>query len=277
MIMKFTKASKIILLVAFSGLISFSVISCKNKGAKTETPQVTNETIKQEIQEYTYPVNSVFDVTNMLIGIEASYVIGIANDPANVEKYFSEESKAVNLGIYTADLAYSTTYNNKADVQKYFKVIESMANNLSVSGAFSKDLPNQIESNIDNKEQLVKVVTKMTQDAYSYLNNQDRAEVSYLIVAGTVIEGLYLTCNISETTYQNPKIVEAILYQKDPLYKLEKMMEECNNRDLLKSTIASLKSINAVYAQVEGTTSITKQQTDQLTSLINKIRKEITK
>jgi hypothetical protein len=275
--MKFTKASKIIFLVVLSGLISFSVISCKNKGAKTETPQVTSETIKQDIQEYTYPINSVFEVTDMLIAIEASYVIGIANDPANVEKYFSEESKAVNLGIFTADLAYSTTYNNKADVQKYFKVIESLANNMSVSGAFSKDLPNQIESNIDNKEQLVKVVTKMSQDAYSYLNNQGRAEISYLILAGTVIEGLYLTCNISETTYQNPKIVKAILYQKEPLYKLEKLMEECNNTALLKSTLASLKSINAVFAQVEGSTSITKQQTDQLTSLINKIRKENTK
>lgn len=260
-----------------TGFVSFSVISCKNKSANTNVPQVTNETIKKEIYEYTYPINSVFEVTNMLIDIDASYIIGIANNPSNVEKYFSEQSKAVNLGIYTADLAYSTTYNNKSDVQKYFKVIESLANNLSLSAAFSKDLPNQIESNIDNKDKLVQIVTKMSQDGYNYMNKQGRAEVSYLILAGTVIEGLYLTCNLSESTYQNPKIVKAILFQKEPLFKLEKLMEECNNIELLKSTLANLKSINAIYAQVEGTTSVTKQQIDQLTKLINQVRGEVTK
>jgi hypothetical protein len=213
----------------------------------------------------------------MLISIEASYIIGITNNPANVEKYFSEQSKIFNLGVYSADLAYSTTYNNKADVQKYFKVIESLSNNLSITPAFSKDLPKQIESNLDNKDKLVEVITKMSQDAYDYLNKQGHAEVSYLILAGTVIEGLYLTLNLSESTYQNPEIVKAVMFQKEPLYKLEKLMEECNNAELLKSTVADLKSINAIYAQVEGSTSVTRQQIEQLTILINKIRGENTK
>jgi hypothetical protein len=275
--MKLSKASKTIFLIVLTGLISFSVTSCKNKGAKTEAPKVTNETIKQEIYEYTYPINSVFEVTNMLISIEASYVIGIANDPANVEKYFTEQSRAFNLGVYTTDLAYSTTYNNKADVQRYFKVIESLANNLAITPAFSKDLPTQIESNIDNKDKLVEVVTKMSQDAYNYINKQGRPEYAYLILSGTIFEGLYLTSNISESTYQNPEIVKAILFQKGPLFKLEKLMEECGNNVQLKSVLEDIKRINAIYAQVEGTTSITRQQIEQLTTLINKIRGSYTK
>jgi hypothetical protein len=275
--MKLSKASKIVVLIILSGFISFSVMSCKKKVVNTVTPQVTNETIKKEIYEYTYPINSVFDVTNMLIKIEASYIIGITNNTANIEKYFTDQSKIFNLGVYSADLAYSTTYNNKADVQKYFKVIESLANNLSITPAFSKDLPGQIESNLDNKDKLVEIITKMSQDAYNYLNKQGHAEMSYLILAGTVIEGLYLTLNLTESTYQNPEIVKAIMFQKEPLAKLERLMAECNNQELLKSTVADLKSINAIYAQVEGTTSVTRQQVEQLTALINKIRTEKTK
>jgi hypothetical protein len=271
--MKLTKASKIISLMILTGFISFSVISCKNKCVNTEAPKVTNKTIKQEIKEYTYPINSVFDVTNMLIRIEASYVIGITNDPANVDKYFSEQSKAFNLGVYTADLAYSTTYNERADVQRFFKATEALARNLSITSAFSSDLPAQIESNINNKDKLVEVVTKMSQDAYSYLNNQGRAELSYLILAGTVIEGLYLTSHLSESTYQNPEIVKAILYHKDPLMKLEKLMEG-GNTELTKKVLANIKSINAIYAEVNGSTSITKQQIEQLNIILEKIRKE---
>jgi len=271
--MKFTKASKIISLIVLSGFVSFSVISCKNKVATTNEPQVTDETIKQEIKEYTYPINSVFDVTNMLIAIDASYVIGITNDPSNVEKYFSEQSKAFNLGVYTADLAYATTYNEKADVQSFFKATEKLVSDLSLTSAFSKDLQNQIESNVDNKEKLIEVITKMSQDAYSYLNNQGRAELSYLILAGTVIEGLYLTSHISESTYQNPEIVKALLFHKEPLMKLEKLMEN-GNSELTKSVLTNIKSLNAIYAKVEGTNSITKQQTEELTSLLNTIREE---
>jgi hypothetical protein len=275
--MKLSKASKLVVLIVFSGFISFSVTSCKKKVVNTQPLQVTNETIKQEIREYTYPINSVFDVTNMLIKIEASYIIGITNSPANVEKYFSEQSKTFNLGVYSADLAYSTTYNNKADVQKYFKVIESLAQNLSITPAFSKDLPGQIESNLDNKDKLVELITKMSQDAYDYLNKQGHAEMSYLILEGTVIEGLYLTLNLTESTYQNPEIVKAVMFQKEPLAKLERLMAECNNTELLKSALSDLKSINAIYAQVEGSTSVTRQQIEQLTILINKIRGENTK
>lgn len=256
-----------------SGFISFSVVSCKNKGAKSEALQVTNETIKQEIKEYVYPISSVFEVTNMLIAIEASYVIGITNDPANVDKYFSEQSKAFNLGTYTADLAYSITYHESADVQRFFKATEALASGLSITSAFSSDLPKQIESNIDNKDKLVEVITKMSQDAYSYLNNQGRSELSYLILAGTVMEGLYLTSHLSESTYQNPEIVKAILYHKEPLMKLQKLMES-GNTELTKPVLDNIKKINAIYSEVEGSTSITKQQIEQLTSILDQIRKE---
>jgi hypothetical protein len=246
-------------------------VSCKNKGANNQMSQISKETIKQEIQDYAYPINSVFEITNMLISIDASYIIGITNSPDNVEKYLSEQSKAYNLGVYTADLAYSTTYNEKAEIQRFFKATESLASSLSITSAFDKDLANQIESNIDKKDKLVEVITKMSQDAYSYLNKQGRPELSYVILSGIVFEGLYLTSHLSASTYQNPEIVKVFLLQKEPLIKLEKLMEG-NNSDLTKKVFADVKKLNAVYAEVEGSTSITQKQITELTSILDQIR-----
>jgi hypothetical protein len=120
---------------------------------------------------------------------------------------------------------------------------------------------------------LVEVVTKISQDAYSYLNKQGRAELSYIILAGTAIEGLYLTSHLSESTYKNPEIVKVFLFHKEPLKKLEMMMESNANSDLTKSVLANIKSINAIYAETEGATSISAQQIDQLTKLLDQIRK----
>jgi len=143
---------------------------------------------------------------------------------------------------------------------------------LDLTGAFQEDLPDQIEANLDNKEKLVEIITDMFQNAYSFLNQQGRTEVSYLVLSGTVIEGLYLTTNVSENTFQNPKLIEAILFQKEPLMKLEEMMEPYKDTEMLGDLYADIASINAIYALEEGATSMTKEQVVKLTDLIASIR-----
>lgn len=270
--MKTFKMHKVIFGVIIASFLITSFSSCKNKGAKKESPQISEEMIEKEVEEYIYPLPSTFEVTNMLNEIEASYIFDISNQPENAGKYFTEKSKAINLGIYTADLAYATTYNQKSEVQKYFQVNELLVRELDMTSAFSEEMSNQIMENIDNKEKLTELVTEMFQNAYSFLNKQGRTEVSYLVLAGTVYEALYLTTNISENTFQNPKLIETILFQKEPLMELEKMLEEYKDTELLSETYTDIQSINAIYALEEGTTSMTREQINKLTETITAIR-----
>jgi hypothetical protein len=117
----------------------------------------------------------------------------------------------------------------------------------------------------------------MFENTYSYLNSQGRTEISYLILTGTVVEGLYLTTHISENTLQNPKIIQAILFQKEPLLKLEKMIENVKDAELMKDAYSDLKQINAVYAMEEGSTSMTEAQVNKLTEVVTGIRNELVK
>ncbi|WP_423127277.1 hypothetical protein [Gaoshiqia sp. Z1-71] len=269
--MKTSRAYKFVSLAIAAGLLTSAFIGCTGKSDKKQGAEV-EETIKQEIEEYAYPLPSAFEVTNMLNEIEASYIVGIANKPEKVSGYLSEFGKAVNLGIYTADLAYATTYNQKSDIQDYFKASETLVRELDFTSAFEKNLPEQIDANIDNKEALVGIVTDMFQRAYSYLNQQGRTELSYLVLSGTVIEGLYLTTNISENTFQNPKLIEAILFQKEPLTDLENMLANHAESDLLKDVYLDIKQINAIYALEEGTSSMTETQVKALSETVAKIR-----
>ncbi|MGQ7868550.1 hypothetical protein [Sunxiuqinia sp. sy24] len=271
--MRKTRTYKFVSFAIFSGLIVFGFSSCTgNKKEKKTDPKFVEETIKEEIEEYSYPIASAFDVANMLNEIEASYIVGISSDAEKAPSYFSEKERAINLGIYTADLAYATTYNQKTDVQDYFKASEILVRELDLTSAFNENLADNIEANLDNKDQLVDIITGMFQNAYSYLNQQGRTEVSYLVLSGTVIEGLYLTTHISENTFQNPKLIEAILFQKEPLMKLENMMKTYKDSELLSDVYADIVSINAIYALEEGTTSMTKEQVVKLTDLLTSIR-----
>lgn len=265
------KTYKFLSLAILAALISPALTSCTGSQQKKEE-KAAEETIKKEIEEYVYPLPSTFEVTNMLNAIEASYLVGIANEPSKVDSYFAEKSKAINLGIYTADLAYATTYNQKPEIQAYFASCEKLVRELDFTSAFDENLPDQIDANLDNKEKLVEIVTGMFQNAYSYLNKQGRTEMSYLVLTGSVVEGLYLTTHISENTFQNPKILEAILFQKDALKDLETMMAKYKDSELLKEAYADIQAINAIYAMEEGSTSMTESQVKQLTETVTKIR-----
>ena len=258
-------------LFAFAGILVIGIASCSSNKKNREEKKI-EKNIQKEIEEYAYPLPSAFELTNMLNGIEASYITGITNDPEKAGTYFTEKSKAVNLGIYTADLAYTITYNEKTGVQSYFSACETLIRELDFASAFGHDLADQIEASSDNKDQLVEVITGMLQDSYAYLNKQGRAELSYLILTGTVIEGLYLTTHISENTLQNPKITEAILFQKTPLKKLETLMEGSKNSEMTKEAYAVIQKINSIYSMTEGETSMTEEQLMQLTETIEKER-----
>lgn len=270
--MKSTSPLRNLTLFVFTGLLSIVLFSCNNSGKKASTVKVDDDFIKEDVEEYVYPLVSAFDVTAMLNEIEASYIVGIANDPLNAEKYFTEQSKAVNLGVYSVDLAYATTYNQKSDVQDYFKAIQTLVGELDLSAAFSKDLAEKIDANLDNKEILVKQITQLSQDTYAFLNKQGRTELSYLILTGSAIEGLYLTTHISGNTFNNPNIIKAILYQKEPLVKLKKMMEPFKESELSKSSFQNILAINAIYALDESTTAMTENQIKKLTELLDEIR-----
>ena len=270
--MRTTKAYKIIALAITASIFSAGMSSCSSNSTKNESTQAAEETIKKEIKDYAYPIPSAFEITGMLNDIEASYMVGMTNDPTKAESYFSEKDKAINLGIYTADLAYATTYNQKSDIQNYFKASETLVRELDFTAAFDQDMADQIDANMDNKDKLVEIVTNMFQNAYSFLNEQGRTELSYLVLTGTVFEGLYLTTHISENTFQNPKIIEAILFQKTPLAELAAMMETYKDSEILSEVYQDIQSINAVYALEEGSTSMSENQVIRLTDTLTKIR-----
>ncbi len=272
--MRTLKAFKLILLVIVFGIPAGGFYSCGNRNQEKDNKQqeISDERIEQEVEEYIYPLPSTFEVTNMLNEIEASYIFDIANDPEKAGSYFTEKDRAVNLGIYIADLTYATTYNQSAEIQNYFRAIERLTRELDLTAALPDDLPDQISENINNKEALIEIVTNVFQDAYSFLNKQGRTELSYLVLAGTVYEGLYLTTHISENTFQNPRLIETLLFQKQHINELTQLLEEYKDSELLSETYRDVSAINDIYALEEGTTSMTKEQVTKLTETVTEIR-----
>src|SRR5690606_2848690 len=106
----------------------------------------------------------------MLNRIGASYILNLSNPVSNVERYLTEKSKALNLGVYSSDLSYASTYNQKQATIDYMDVSKKLIDALNVSAAISPDILEQIEAEQENKEELVALITNTFFDTYEYLN-----------------------------------------------------------------------------------------------------------
>lgn len=258
-------------------LASILVVACTGKKSKqAEGPVIKKEIIKESVEKFVYPIPSSFELAKFLNKIEASFIIGITTPAANYEKYLTDKEKALALGIYTADLSYASIYNNKQETKNYLKNIKLLVQDLGITAAISPDLADIVEEKFDNKDEMTEILTTSIHNTYNYMNIKGRAELSYLIIAGTWIEGMYLTTNVSENNYDNAKLVETILYQIDPLVKVTNLMEKYKDTETTADIYSKLMQFKAIFAK-QGNTAISSKQYKELISLTDKVRTEISK
>lgn len=238
--------------------------------------QMKKDQVKEEVTEFVYPMPTAFEVADMLNRIGASYIFSLSNAPENAEKYFTEKSKALNLGVYSADLAYASTYNQKQIAMDYMGASNKLIEELGFSDGIDKSLVKKIESAENNKDELIDLITNTFYNTYKHLNKNDRGSVSVLVLSGSYVEGLYIATHISAETYNNIEMVGIIMEQKEPLAKLVDLMKAYNKDQSVSEVEESLLSLNALYAALDGT-SISKEQMMSITHKVAEIRNEMVK
>lgn len=254
--------NKITFLAAAAGAAAI-LAGCTCNQNTTTGDVLTREEVGKKVYEFTYPLPTAFEITEMLNRIDANYILDICNEQTNADKYLTEKKRALNLGVYSADICYASTYNQKQTVMDYMDIIGKLIDNLDMSTAVDPELPQKIENSENNKEELTDLITESFYDSYEYLNRNERAEVSLLIVAGSWVEGLYLATHISEFTFDNKEMVKIVMSQKAPLLNLMELLNkpEFDNNAVVDEIKAELKPLNDIFnAVTEGGMSETQLQ-----------------
>ncbi len=249
-----------------------SITGCQCNGNKNET--IKKENIEAEVREFVYPLPTSFEVTELLNRIEASYIIDLSNSPANVDKYLTEPSRALNLGVYSADLSYASTYNQQQFIVDYMTASRKLVEALDMTAAVDPELPKKIEQNENNKDELITIITESFYDTYDYLNRNHRAPVSVMIIAGSFVEGLYIATNISDNTFNNKEMVKIVMTQKDPFNKLMELLNQHATTDYVKTTIADMTPLYNIFGSIEEG-GITEKQLEQIKTEVKALRTKI--
>lgn len=253
MILKF-KFNKNMAIVMIAGIVSLA--SCKtstqSNNGQSKADSLNRNEITQDVKEVVYPLPTPFETTNMLNDMGAKYVSSILNPADKSGKYFTEKSKAMNLGVYGADLAYAATYDQKQDVKIYSKALKGLIDQLGINVDYSKLLSDEFKEKVNNKDTLVTIITNTFYDTYKFIDKKSSPDLAIIMASGAWIEVMYIATNISQDTYHNSGIVKIIAGQKDSYTKLMNLLKEHDKNADIKDIETKLQVLKPAYDKVDS-------------------------
>jgi hypothetical protein len=250
--------------------------SCKNKKSEGQQRVELDERarIEKTIEESVYPLPTSADVIKLLTDLDVGYIIGVANPVDKASGYLTSRNRAINLGIYGADLSYCTLYNMQQEVMNYLNSVRTLANELNMSQIYDEALYAEIKENFDNKDRLVAILTGAFNNTYGYLSENDQESLALLVVGGAWVEGMYITTHISESVYHVEGIVRVLLEQKASFDLFMDIAKPYADDPLVSDFLKDLEPIRQVYAGIQ--TSLTLQNVKDITKAIEAIRDKLT-
>ncbi|MCW3086072.1 MAG: hypothetical protein JWP12_3438 [Bacteroidetes bacterium] len=242
--------------------------------APVDSTQTTILNVNGEIFSIPSPIQTAFLIKNS----GAPYSKDILNAASKSSQYSTNFSKALNLGIYGADLGYVTIYDQTQDAIGYLNSAKKLADELGVSGAFDTKLLERFQKNLGTKDSMLGLVGTAYRSSDAYLKNNDRSDVSGLVLAGGWIETLYFATNVYKTK-PNEDVKHRIAEQKSSLQSLIKLLTPYYSQPEYTEFIDNLNDLSTVFDGVEFQYKYEKPTTDadkKVTTINSKTEVKIT-
>jgi hypothetical protein len=251
------------------------VTSCKNKENKEQKKIELKEldTIQQQMESKVDSLPTSAEVIKMLTDLEVGYIFGISNPVENTKKYFKSDARAINMGVFGADLSYATIYNIQQGVLDYLAAIRSLSAELNMSQIYDESLYDKIKQNFDYKDKLVGILSQAFNDTYDYLSKNEQQPLALLVVGGAWVEGMYITTHVSAAAYQVAGISKNLLEQKKSFELYLEITKPYLNDPMIGEFIKKLDPIKQVYQGLG--TSLTEKNIMDITKAIEEIRSQI--
>lgn len=294
---------KLIFSAIFSSIILFS---CADAPDKAHEKNTIDEELRKEAQEPRaeheerayYPIPSPEQMFGFINDNGVAYSKDLMNAPDKASSYTDPTVKALNFGVYTADLAYCASYQDIESTLDLYKVVKTIGAELNIEEMMTEEMMNNMQAHLQDKDSLAIIAGQSYYQAVDYLEqNQQEGKLALMSLGGWV-ESLYITLNAIKDFDENSSTAQRLADQKitfGNLYTyLRKNEEEIGVPDQLKaiqgirSVFASLREKKVAKASnakeggklvLGGGTkiSINTDQFNALKKAINEYRNSITK
>jgi hypothetical protein len=233
----------------------FLITSCES-GDQGKNPPAMDTTAKAEdprlnsVKKIIYSIPAPMQMASLIKETGAKYDKTVLNNTENAKAYTGELKQAVNLGIYGADLSYSSIFDRKQESMNFLAAAQKLARELGVDGALRDDIVDRMNNNMSNRDSLLNIVSQAYADLYDYLKENNRTQISAMVIAGGWVEGLYLGTLHCKTSGE---LKQRVAEQKYALRDLIALVNEYQDAPALAGIRADLAELQALFNEVQET------------------------
>lgn len=220
---------------------------------------------KETIKKIFYTIPSPVEMASLIQSTGAEFNTEILNDVENVSNYMTRRQQALNLGIYGANLSYTTMFERSKESLYYLSTVRSLADQLGASNIINDDLINRVEENKENKDSLLVIVSDTFWSINAKFKEDNMEDIAALVLAGGWVEALHLAVSHVEG---NADLRQRIAEQKYSLDDLIGLIGTYDNQENLADVLADLKQLQTVFNEVEITKGKTETSKDDSGTMV---------
>ncbi len=253
-------------LVSLSLLLFFGLYSCGPKSSEESSDSSeefeqagADSDLKEQIQEVIYDIPSPSEIPFLLETTGAEYNEALVNDNDKADQYANgNDIASLNLGVYATDVGYLVSYDKVQEALNYMGSAKKLADNIGVSGSFDSELIQRFEDNLSSKDSLANLLNETIDKTDGLLKNDKRNKLSALIIAGSFVEGLYISTGLISTYPKDilpddsrnlvlTPLITVVLDQEKSLADLITLLESIEQTGSVSQLTAELKGLAASY------------------------------
>jgi hypothetical protein len=244
-------------------LILFTCFSCRNSANKASefvfpesdsVPLSEAEKLSPEaIADISKNISSPVEIANLLQMLEIPFGQDYIASSIDANKQSTSFDKALKLGILGADLGYLNMYEKTGSSLDVLSSIRKLAEDIKVGQFFDFESIKRLSQNRSNLDSLLFLSIDSYNKIDTYLRENDRGQLSALMIIGVWIEGQYLATQVA-SQFPDTMLIDRIGEQKIILNDLLLLISPyCNHDSEYTALCNDLNNIKDKYRDIRIT------------------------
>lgn len=262
-------------------LATLSFLGCKNSEKSEDAEEVateadanskTNEHISAQNVFNSIPARA--DIIKLISEDKIDYDPDYLNNPEVASKYALENSRALNLGVYGADLSVTGAFDQTQESMLFLKCVNILSKNLGVSTAFDQTMMDRMELHKESRDSTLEIIAQSFRKADEFLKENGRPGTSALILCGSWIEGMYVSCQIAKRI-NSFNTIKTILQQQESLKHLIIMTDASGLGEDATYVTEGLKTIQENIKEANTKNEFTLENIKKINENVAALRKKV--
>ena len=218
------------------------------------------DNIKNKIEQaktVIYSLPSPIQTAMLLKHAKVEYNEELLNPTNRVNDYNTIKKKALNMGIYGADLSYTSIFEQQQATINYMVAVKNIAEGLDIMDIVDEETKNRLEENFNDRDSVLAILSHTFMKSNAILSESRSTALTSLVLFGGWIEGLYIATQLAKnSTTINNALIDRIADQALSLEIVINLLNDNQDNPDVKTVLLDAEELIVVFSNFTKITDL---------------------